>query len=145
MRPADRGPLTRPVTSGRGSRAVMRLSVLIELVTGLTLLAVPAVVIRALIGANGDAAATVVGRVLGGALVGLGIAGASATLRSLERGIVLAYVVYDLSTATILAVAGLGGTADGSLLWPVVGLHAFLAATLLGSVLPRRPSRTASR
>jgi len=80
----------------------MRFSALIELATGLTLLAVPEVVIRALIGANADEATTVVGRVLGGALVGLGIAGVAAGHRSQESRIALAYVVYDASTATIL-------------------------------------------
>jgi hypothetical protein len=137
------GRLPRAVTSGPGLCAEMRLSALIELVTGLTLLVVPAVVLHALIG-TGDSAAATVGRVLGGALTGLGIAGALAGWRSPERGIVVAYVVYDVSTATILAVTSLTGTAAGPLLWPVVGLHAFLAVALLTSLIPRKPSRTAS-
>jgi len=123
----------------------MRVSVLIELATGLTLLAVPDVVIRALIGANADEATTVVGRVLGGALLGLGIAGAATGHRSQESRIAQAYVVYDASTATILGVASLAGTADGSLLWPVVALHAFLAAALIGDLLSKRSSRSANR
>jgi hypothetical protein len=71
----------------------MRLGVAIELVIGLTLLVIPGVVIRALIGADEGTTSTIVGRVLGGALVGLGIAGASARGRTPERRIVLAYLV----------------------------------------------------
>jgi NADH:ubiquinone oxidoreductase subunit 3 (subunit A) len=47
-----------------------------------------------------------------------------------ERGVALAFIVYDTSTAVVLAWAGAAGTADGWLLWPVVGLHAILAAAL---------------
>jgi hypothetical protein len=117
----------------------------IELVTGLTLLIIPGVVIRALIGADEGTASTIVGRVLGGALIGLGIAGASARVRTPERPIVLAYVVYNVSTATVLAAASVAGTASGILLWPVVAVHALLALVLLGGLLLEAPSRTASR
>jgi hypothetical protein len=91
------------------------------------------VVIRTLIGADGGTTSTIVGRVLGGALVALGIAGASGRIRMPERPIVLAYVVYNVSTATILAAASVAGTASGILLWPVVAVHA------LGFGSPRRP------
>jgi hypothetical protein len=123
----------------------MRLGVAIELVIGLTLLVIPGVVIRTLIGADGGTTSTIVGRVLGGALVALGIAGASGRIRMPERPIVLAYVVYNVSTATILAAASVAGTASGILLWPVVAVHALLALVLLGGLLLKAPSRTASR
>jgi hypothetical protein len=78
MGSTKRGRLTKAVTDGRTTHVVMRLGVAIELVTGLTLLVIPGVVIRVLIGADEGTASTIVGRVLGGALIGLGIAGASA-------------------------------------------------------------------
>ena len=145
MRSTKRGRLTRAVTDGRATRVVMRLGVAIELVTGLTLLVIPGVVIRVLIGADEGTTSTIVARVLGGALVGLGIAGASARGHTPERRIVLAYVVYNISTATILAAASVAGTASGILLWPVVAVHALLALVLLGGLLLKAPSRTASR
>jgi hypothetical protein len=74
MGSTNRGRLTTAVTDGRATRVVMRLGVAIELVTGLTFLIIPGVVIRALIGADEGTTSTIVGRVLGGALVGLGIA-----------------------------------------------------------------------
>ena len=82
MGSTNRGRLTSAVTDGRATRVVIRLGVAIELVTGLTLLIIPGVVIRALIGADEGTASTIVGRVLGGALIGLGIAGASARGRA---------------------------------------------------------------
>jgi len=130
MRSTKRGRLTRAVTDGRATRVVMRLGVAIELVTGLTLLVIPGVVIRVLIGADEGTTSTIVGRVLGGALLGLGIAGASARGRTPERRIVLAYLVYNVSTAAVLAAASLAGTANGILLWPVVAVHALLAVNL---------------
>jgi hypothetical protein len=112
MGSTNRGRLT--VTDGRATRVVMRLGMAIELVTGLTLLIIPGVVIRALIGADEGTTSTIVGRVLGGALVGLGIAGASARGRKPERRIVLAYLAYNVSTAAVLAAASVAGTASGS-------------------------------
>lgn len=145
MGSTNRGRLTSAVTDGRATRVVLRLGVAIELVMGLTLLIIPGVVIRALIGADEGTASTIVGRVLGGALIGLGIAGASARGRTPERPIVLAYVVYNVSTATVLAAASVAGTASGILLWPVVAVHALLALVLLGGLLLEAPSRRASR
>ena len=145
MGSTNRERLTSALTDGRATRVVMRLGVAIELIIGFTLLVIPDVVIRALIAADGGTTSTIVGRVLGGALIGLGIAGASARGRTPERPIVLAYVVYNVSTAAVLAAAGVAGTASGILLWPVVAVHALLALVLLGGLLLRAPSRTASR
>jgi hypothetical protein len=145
MGSTSRGRLTSAVTDGRATRVVMRLGVAIELVTGFTLLVIPGVVIRALIGADQGTTSTIVGRVLGGALVGLGIAGASDRGRTPERRIVLAYLVYNVSTAAVLAAASVAGTANGILLWPVVAVHALLAVVLLAALLLGTPSRTASR
>ena len=145
MGSTNRERLTSALTDGRATRVVMRLGVAIELVIGFTLLVIPGVVIRALIGADGGTTSTIVGRVLGGALIGLGIAGASARGHTPERRIVLAYVVYNVSAAAILAAAGVAGTASGILLWPVVAVHALLAVALLANLLLKAPSRTASR
>ena len=62
MGSTNRGRLTSAVTDGRATRVVIRLDVAIELVMGLTLLIIPGVVIRALIGADEGTASTIVGR-----------------------------------------------------------------------------------
>ena len=105
---------------------------LAELATGLALLAIPATVIEALVGPS-DATSSLVGRVLGATLVSLGLAALS-DREAPGRGIVLGFVVYYALTTVILAAAGIAGTADGFLLWPVVALHALGGAVLaLGS------------
>ena len=87
MGSTNRERLTSALTDGRATRVVMRLGVAIELIIGFTLLVIPDVVIRALIAADGGTTSTIVGRVLGGALIGLGIAGASARGQTPERRI----------------------------------------------------------
>jgi hypothetical protein len=111
-------------------RVVLRSSGVIEVVTGFALLATPSVVIHALVGSSSDAAASLVARVLGGALLGLGVAGLAGGDPP-DRGITLAFVIYNFSTAAILVVAELAGTADGSVLWPVAALHAVVTAGLI--------------
>lgn len=113
----------------RAHRLVLRVSATVELATGLLLVVAPAVVIEALIGPPAPSA-TVVGRVLGGALLALGVAGIASSAH-LDRGVSIAYVLYDFATATILVSADLGGAAGGALLWPVVTVHAALGTALL--------------
>ena len=110
--------------------AMLRVSAIVELATGCALLAIPSVVIQALIGSPSGPVGWIAARILGGALLALGVAGMLTRAESPERGVVLAFIVYDTSTTLVLAWAGAAGTADGWLLWPVVGLHAILAAVL---------------
>ena len=72
-----------------------------------------------------------VGRVLGGALLALGVAAMFPPGQSPERGVALGFAVYNASATVILSVAGVAGAADGWLLWPVVGIHGILAVTLI--------------
>jgi hypothetical protein len=110
--------------------AVIRVSAGVEVAIGILLLAIPARVIEALIGPPGDAT-SVVARVLGGALLALGIVGVAARGATANRGATIAYVAYDLAAAAVLASAGISGTASGGLLWPVVAVHVLLAFALV--------------
>jgi hypothetical protein len=103
--------------------ATLRVSAIIEVATGCALLTVPSGVIRALIGSRSDQAGWMVGRVLGGALVALGVAAMFPSGQAPEREVALGFAVYNASTTVILGVAGVTGAADGWLLWPVVGIH----------------------
>ena len=121
--------------------ATLRISAIVELAIGCVLLTVPAVVIQGLTGSRSDQAGWVVGRVLGGALLALGVAGMFTPSQSPERGVASGFAVYNALTTVILVVAGTTGAADGWLLWPVVGLHGILAAALvLGSLSVGRTS-----
>jgi hypothetical protein len=109
---------------------VLRVSAVIEVVTGIVLLAIPARVIEALIGPPSGGTTSVVARVLGGALLALGVAGVVAR-GAANRGATIAYIVYDVAAVGVLASAGISGTASGGLLWPVVAVHLLLAFALV--------------
>jgi len=109
---------------------VIAVSAAIEVVTGVLLLAIPATVIEALIGPPSGDTTSVVARVLGGALLSLGVVGIAAR-GTAGRGLTIAYVVYDVASVGVLASAGISGTASGRLLWPVVAVHLLLALALV--------------
>jgi hypothetical protein len=109
---------------------VIRVSAVTELGIGIVLLASPATVIEALIGPPSGGTTSVVARVLGGALLAIGVMGAGARGTS-NREVTIAYIVYDVAAALVLASAGIAGTASGGLLWPVVAVHLLLAFALV--------------
>jgi hypothetical protein len=123
-------------------RLALRASAVVEFATGLALLAVPSVVLDVLIGSPSDSGTTLVARILGGALCALGAAGWMAGTTP-ERGLMLAFVGYNVITTALLVMGGLNGSADGRLLWPVAALHAIASAALCLST-DRRISRPAS-
>ena len=132
-----------PRTEARASPRLttpVRAGAVIEAATGLALLAAPSVVLDALIGSS-TADAAVVGRVLGGALLALGIGGGLTDPHAPERGIRSAFFVYNASTAATLALAGVAGSADGVLLWPASALHALIAVGIASSHGEPRQSR----
>ena len=116
--------------SGPPLRLVLRGSAIVELATGLALLAAPSAVFDALIGSPSDSGTELVARVLGAALLALGVAGWMAGPAP-KPGLTLAYVIYNVLTTMLLVVGGLGGSADGSLLWPAAALHAIASAALI--------------
>ncbi|MEK6440624.1 hypothetical protein [Pseudonocardia sp. T1-2H] len=123
--------------------AMVRLSAGLEFGTGLALLAVPSVVIKLLIGPPAAERLALIGRVFGGALVALGVAGLLADGEPPTRGVVCAFTSYNASTAAILGAAGASEAADGVLLWPVVVFHAGAAAALAPHALRARPATRA--
>jgi hypothetical protein len=111
-------------------RAVIRVGAVIEVVIGIVLLASPATVIEALIGPPSGDTTSVVARVLGGALLALGVVGAVAR-GTAHREVTIAYIVYNVAAVAVLATAGISGTASGGLLWSVVAVHLLLAFALV--------------
>ena len=113
-----------------GLAAIVRANAAIEIGTGSLLLIAPSPVVDALVGPS-TVTTGVVGRVLGGALLSLGVAGATGRMPT-DRRIATAYLTYDLVTAAILGAAGIAGTATRRLLlWPAVATHGALAAGLM--------------
>ena len=115
--------LFRPKNS---MKRLLILTVVIEGPTGLALLAVPAVVVRLLLGAEISGAAIPLGRVAGVSVLALGLACCLArddTQSRAARGLVSAMLLYNVAVAALLAFAGLGLGLHGLALWPAVVLH----------------------
>ena len=110
---------------------VLRLSAVIELVAGTTLILLPGAVVRALIGVSATPADEVLARVLGGALLALGVTGMLARGPRAGRPAALGFATYDAVTVLVLASAAVAGDARGSWLWPVVVFHGILTIVLI--------------
>ena len=108
----------------------LTLTAIIEAATGLALIAVPAIVVRLLLGAEISGASIPLGRVAGAALLALGVACCLArddTQSRAARGLVVGMLMYNLVASAALAFAGMGLGLHGVALWPAVVLHAVMA------------------
>ena len=109
----------------------LTLTAIIEAATGLALIAVPAIVVRLLLGAEISGASIPLGRVAGAALLALGVAcwlARGDTQSRATRGLIVAMLMYNLVATAVLAFAGIGLQLHGVLLWPAVVLHAVMGA-----------------
>ena len=109
----------------------LKLTAIIEGATGLALIAVPAIVVRLLLGAEISGASIPLGRVAGAALLALGVAcwlARDDTQSRATRGLVVAMLMYNIFATAILAFAGIGLQLHGVVLWPAVVLHAAMGA-----------------
>jgi hypothetical protein len=109
---------------------LLSVTAVLEAGIGLSLLAVPSVVVGVLLGPTLDVpAALTVARVAGAALLALGVTCWLAhydTQSSAARGVVSAMVLYNLGAAVILGAAGIQSQRAGIGLWPAVILHAVM-------------------
>src|SRR5438874_7450941 len=109
---------------------LLKFTAVIEAGTGLGLLAVPAVVVRLLLGAEISGASLPLGRVAGAALLALGVAcwlARGDTQSRAARGLIVAMLIYNIVATAVLAFAGIGLGLHGVALWPAVVLHAAMA------------------
>ena len=106
---------------------MLTLAAIGEIATGLALLIVPLLVGRLLLGAELTGITIPVARVLGIALIGLGVACWPSTPQT-------GMLTYSAGVALYLAYLGLAGGFGGILLWPTVVLHAVLTALLARSL-----------
>jgi hypothetical protein len=113
-------------------KKVLTLAAVVEVATGLALIIVPSLVGRLLLGAELAGVSIPVARVLGIALLALGMCcwpGSTSLCGMLTYGALV--TVY-------LAYLGLVGGFTGILLWPAVVLHAILTILLARAWLKRR-------
>lgn len=112
-------------------KRVLALSAVAEIVTGVGLIVVPSLVARLLLGAELTGVAIPVARVLGIALVALGIA-------CWPGPALLGMLTYSSFVTLYFLYLGLQGDWVGPLLWPALALHAVLAFLLARSWLELR-------
>jgi hypothetical protein len=125
------------LSSTNAMKHLLKLTAIIEMATGLALIAVPAAVVRLLLGGEISGATIPLGRVAGFGLLSLGMAcwpgrdpaGNAAPARR-------AMLTYNSLATLYLLSLGIGGQWVGPLLWPAVALHGVL------SLLLARQSRT---
>jgi hypothetical protein len=115
----------------RSGKMLFITNALLEVGTGLSLVSVPALVIRLLFGVGEPSPeALLVGRLCGAALLAIGIACWLARddrgSRS-QRGLLWAMLVYNIGACGVFALAGSTLPVAGVALWPAVGAHAVLA------------------
>jgi hypothetical protein len=97
----------------------------IEAGAGLGLLAFPDIAVKLLLGADISGASVPLGRVVGVALLALGVASWLAR-GHVASALTSAMLLYNCGVAAVLAMAGVSGM-TGVLLWPAVALHAVMA------------------
>jgi len=117
---------------------LLKLTAVIEAATGLALIAVPAIVVRLLLGAEISGASIPLGRVAGAALLALGIAcwlARDDTQSRAARGLVVAMLMYNIAATALLGFAGIGLGLQGVVLWPAVVLHAVMAIWCVTTLL----------
>ena len=112
------------------TKPVLVLTAIGEAAMGVALLIAPSLVSRLLLGAELTGVGTPIARVLGIALISLGIACWPGPPR-------VGMLTYSAGVMLYLAWLGLAVGTGGTLLWPAVILHAILTALLL--LAPARP------
>ena len=110
---------------------LLKLTAVIEAATGLALIAVPAVVVRVLFGADISGASIAVGRVAGCGLLSLGLACWPDRGRTGNTAAARAMLTYNVLATLYFLRLGIGGEWVGPLLWPVAALHGILSLLLV--------------
>ncbi len=119
-------------------KRLLTLTALIEVPTGLALIAVPDLVVRLLLGGGISGAGIPLGRVAGVTLLAIGLACwlASHDAQSCAaRGLASGMVIYNFGVATVLVISAIHSHQTGAALWPAVILHAAMAAACIACLL----------
>ena len=115
-------------------KKVLIFAAVAEAATGLALLVLPSLVGRLLLGEELIGVALPVARVVGIALIALGVACWPGPPR-------LGMLIYSAAATLYLAYLGVAGGLAGILLWPAVAVHAILTALLAWPATRRQNAR----
>jgi hypothetical protein len=121
------------------ARILFNVAALLEGLTGIVILFAPAFAIGLLLGDGLSQTGTVVARVLGIGLLSLGVSTWENARTQAKPATRIGICIYNFGTAVVLGMSGTMGEMSGVILWPGVGLHGLIGATMLWVIL--RPSR----
>ncbi len=116
-------------------RLLFKASAIIEILTGVALLAVPSLVIELLLGDGLSFTGVAVARMLGVGLLAVGVAAWEAPQQAVRFAPRAGLCIYNLGAAVVLAIFGSISATGGILLWPAVGVHGLIGATMLWVML----------
>jgi hypothetical protein len=131
-------------------RLLLTVTAIVELASGIALLAAPSAGAQLLVGEGlASPALMVVGRFVGAALAAIGVT--CWRLRHMDHpdsrvGLLLGLLTYNVAAPSILLEANVLQGVHGLALWPAVGLHLFLGLWCIACLraLPIADSRSAS-
>jgi hypothetical protein len=116
-------------------RLLFNVSAIIEVSTGLALLAAPLFVIGLLLGDGLGPTGVAVARVLGVGLLSVGVAGWESQGQDILLAPRAGLCIYNIGAATVFVILGTAGGMNGILLWPAAILHALIGAIMLWVML----------
>ena len=119
------------------TRLLFKTSAIVEVLTGLALIAAPLFVIGLLLGDGLGPTGVAVARVLGIGLLSVGVAGWESPGQDTRLAPRAGLCVYNVGAAIVFAILGTSGGMTGLLLWPVAVLHALIGALMLWVIIMR--------
>ncbi len=119
------------------TRLLFNASAIGEILAGIAFLVAPAYVIGLLLGDGLSQTGAGASRVLGIGLFSLGIAAWETGRLETHNAPRVGICTYNLGVAAVLAILGTVGESNGVLLWPAVGLHGLIGATMFWVIIAR--------
>ena len=124
------------------TKLLFKASAMVEVATGLALLVAPTLVVGLWVGDGVSPIGVAVARVLGIALLSLGVAGWESPGQDTRLAPRAGLCLYNVGAAIMFVILGTYGGMNGMLLWPAAVLHAVIGALMLWVILA--PSQKAT-
>ena len=117
------------------TRLLFNVSAAFEVLTGLALLVAPLLVVGLLLGDGLGPTGVAVARVLGVALLAVGVAAWESQGQVVRLAPRSGLCTYNVAAAIVFVIVGTRGDMSGLLLWPAAVLHAVIGAVMLWVIL----------
>ena len=119
------------------ARLLLNSAAIVEVLIGLALLVAPLFVIGLLLGDGLGLTGAAVARVLGIALLAVGVAGWQSPGQDTNLAPRTGLCVYNVGVAALLMYLGTTGGMNGPFLWPVAALHGLIGSAMLSIISAR--------